>query len=112
MGQNITEKQPSRFFCDPAGCVLKRNADLVAFPETMAGVEMDCRRADIIVSRIPVPEDCVQPRLVIDKFDLWRRGAHSLYISAEGKIEMETANDLRGDRPWIPERYRNRLTGG
>ncbi|MDF2368716.1 MAG: hypothetical protein P1U71_15700, partial [Sneathiella sp.] len=103
----ITEEPPSRMTCDPAGCVLRRERELIAFPVTMSGVEMDCRRADIIASRIPAPDDCVNPRLVIDKFDLWRRGAHSLYIEADGKIRMETANGLRGNRPWVPERYRN-----
>jgi competence protein ComEC len=108
MGQDIAAERPSQLACDPAGCVLKWQTDLVAFPETMAGIETDCRRADIILSRIPAPEDCVKPRLVIDKFDLWRRGSHSLNISAEGMVELETANDLRGDRPWVPARYRNR----
>lgn len=108
MGTEVLEEQPSNLICDPAGCVMRQNSDLIAFPETMVGVEMDCRRADIIVSRIPAPKNCENARLVIDKFDLWRRGSHSLYFMPDGKLQVDTANDLRGDRPWVPERYRNR----
>ncbi|MCC3306095.1 ComEC/Rec2 family competence protein [Sneathiella sp. HT1-7] len=108
MGMDVVDEQPSNLVCDPSGCVLRQNSELIAFPETMSGVEMDCRRANIIVSRIPAPKNCKNAQLVIDKFDLWRRGSHSLYFMSDGKLQVDTANDLRGDRPWVPERYRNR----
>ncbi|MZR30475.1 ComEC/Rec2 family competence protein [Sneathiella litorea] len=106
MGKEITEEKPSNLVCDPNGCAYRRHPDVIAFPTTMAGVEMDCARADIIVSRIPAPKECNDARLVIDRFDLWRRGAHSLYFEKDGEIHVETTHGLRGRRPWVPARYR------
>lgn len=108
MGESVARQPPEGFLCDPYGCVLRTARDIIAFPESMGGVEMDCDRADIIVSRIPAPANCGKARLVIDKFDLWREGAHSLYLDRAGSISVETANGLRGDRPWVPIRYRKR----
>ncbi|MBO0334990.1 ComEC family competence protein [Sneathiella sp. CAU 1612] len=112
MGPDRVEDPPSRLACDPFGCVLRRTGELIAFPETTEGVEMDCRRADIIVSRVPAPDNCTRARLVIDKFDLWRRGAHSLYLDPNGNILLETTNDVRGNRPWVPDRYRHNPATG
>lgn len=112
LGTDRAEEQPSGLSCDHFGCVLRRTGELIAFPQTREGVEMDCRRADIIVSRVPAPEKCARARLIIDKFDLWRRGSHSVFISSEGTVEVKTANDLRGNRPWVPERYRKSLEKG
>ena len=36
----------------------------------------------------------------IDRFDLWRNGAHALYLGEDG-IRIETARQEQGDRPWV-----------
>ena len=106
MGEEVADEPLPELSCDPYGCVYRKGADVIAFPVTLAGVEADCKRADIIISRIPAPEDCSAARLIIDKFDLWRNGAHSLYFDPSGQILVDTNNGLRGNRPWVPLHYR------
>jgi len=38
---------------------------------------------------------------VIDRIDSWRRGAVALWLDETGII-VESANETRGDRPWVP----------
>ena len=57
----------------------------------------------------PVPDGaCPEPRLVIDRFDLWRNGAYALWLSPDG-IEVRSARGVRGERPWVgkPETARS-----
>ena len=41
--------------------------------------------------------------MVIDRFDLWRRGGHALWLSPEG-VRVETVRAHRGERPWVRRR--------
>ena len=49
---------------------------------------------------------------VVDRIDSWRHGAVALWLDPDG-ITVESANESRGDRPWVPhpvsarERARN-----
>jgi competence protein ComEC len=36
---------------------------------------------------------------VIDRFDLWRAGAHALSLS-DDSVTVESVRDYRGVRPW------------
>ena len=110
MGKELAMERPNTLTCDPYGCIYQKGTELIAFPETIQAIEIDCKRADIIISGVPAPKACQNARLVIDKFDLWRKGAHSLYFEDSGEILVESANGLRGDRPWIPQRYRESLS--
>ena len=40
-------------------------------------------------------------RPVIDRIDVWRRGAVALWLGETG-ITVESTNETRGDRPWVP----------
>lgn len=60
----------------------------------------DCRSAEIIVSAVPVPWSCPSAKLVIDRFDLWRNGAHAIWLTEDGII-VENVNTKRGRRPWV-----------
>jgi len=90
--------------CDPYGCVYLKDAKVIAFPKTERALAMDCERAELIISRVPVKRPCAAAS-VIDKFDLWRKGAHSIWMENSGIFRIETANGLRGNRPWVPTRY-------
>lgn len=60
----------------------------------------DCRSAEIIVNAVPVPWSCPSAKLVIDRFDLWRNGAHAIWLTEDG-ITVENVNTKRGRRPWV-----------
>lgn len=59
-----------------------------------------CQTVDIVIAEFPLRGRCRGAALAIDRFDVWRRGAHAVYVR-EGRTEVVRASDLRGDRPWI-----------
>ncbi len=102
-------KEGEAIRCDEVGCVFRKDTHIVAFANNWMASDLDCERADILLSAEPVYGDCPNPKYVIDKFDLWRSGTHALYFKKDGSIHIETVNSLRGDRPWVPTRYREKL---
>lgn len=60
-----------------------------------------CGSADIVLSTVDAQGRCRGPRLVIDRRDAWRDGAHALWLDEAG-VRRETTNAVRGDRPWVP----------
>ena len=52
---------------------------------------------------------------VIDRIDSWRRGAVVLWLDPDG-ITVESTNETRGDRPWVPhprsKREQSRVAAG
>lgn len=99
-------KEGEAIRCDEVGCVFRKDAHIVAFANNWMASDVDCERADILFSSEPVYGECATPKYIIDKFDLWRSGTHALYFKKDGTIYIETVNSVRGDRPWVPVRYR------
>ncbi len=88
--------------CDGQGCILRHKDRTVALVRDVAALEEDCRRADIVISRTGVQRwRCRGPGLVVDRFDIWRYGAHALYLKESGTRRRRVGED--GDRPW--QRY-------
>jgi competence protein ComEC len=86
--------------CDELGCTTTAiSGRTVALSLKIGALGEDCRRADIVISAIPVRRDCDQPELVIDRFDVFRNGATALSFD-QGGIRVETVNGARGTRPW------------
>lgn len=61
---------------------------------------LPCAEADILVTGFPLRGRCRAVKLRIDRFSVWRKGAHALYIDGDA-IRIETARDLQGERPWV-----------
>ncbi len=91
--------------CDAMGCVMTKVGQRIALVTEEAALREDCRLVDIVVSAAPVPWACPSAITVIDRFDLWRNGAHALWVTS-GKPIVKSVNEERGDRPWVlrPER--------
>ncbi len=107
--KKISKAELGNLTCDDVGCLYDRGNTLIAFAENRYASELDCNRSNILLSRAPVPNSCASPDIVIDRFDLWRKGAHSLYFNGAGEVTVQTVNGIRGDRPWVPVRYREAL---
>ena len=69
--------------------------------ENAEGPDVDrlCRGADIVIAAFPLRGACASAAVRIDRFDVWRHGAHAISIRG-GAIEVTTAADHRGLRPW------------
>ncbi len=89
-----------RLRCDPAGCVYRANDHVVALARRIDAIDDDCRDAQLVVSMVPVRGRCPSAVRVIDRFDLWRAGAHAVWLDDDG-IRVESVNGTRGRRPWV-----------
>ncbi|MBL8661122.1 MAG: ComEC/Rec2 family competence protein [Rhodospirillales bacterium] len=86
--------------CDGSGCTVEIKERTVALMLRADAAADDCRIADILISLVPVPGACPSPRVIVDRFDLWRNGAHAIWLNANG-AEVRSVNGLRGNRPWV-----------
>jgi competence protein ComEC len=86
--------------CDDVGCIMSKHRQRIALVTEEAALREDCRLADIVVSATPVPWACPSAIAVIDRFDLWRNGAHAIWLTG-GKPIVKSVNGERGDRPWV-----------
>jgi len=87
--------------CDSLGCLYRRNGWLIAIVRDPRAAAEDCAAADAVVAFVPLNGVC-RPRsgIVIDRFDLWRDGAHALWADDKG-IRVRASRADRGDRPWV-----------
>jgi len=103
-GDSATPGEAARrsgFRCDVNGCVIKlKDNRILGFAGTLAGVEEDCRNVDILIAAVPIRGSCQRPAVKIDKFDLWRNGAYSIFFTGDA-IEVRHARAARGDRAWV-----------
>jgi len=94
------------FVCDRLGCTAKREGLVLAYVRDGRGLDEDCRRAYVVLSATPVRGSC-PARLVVDRFDLWREGAHAIWLDGS-VLKVLTVAELRGERLWAPARGRAR----
>lgn len=85
--------------CDSYGCRGEVNGQRVSVAFTNKAWQEDCRWADIMISKMPVPYKDCDANIVIDYFDVWREGGHALWIRPE-KVKIKTVEEVRGIRPW------------
>jgi competence protein ComEC len=97
-----------RLICDGLGCFYRAKGRIVALAMRADAQAEDCWSADVVVATVPLGRSCKQQTLVVDRFDLARDGAHAIYLDADA-VRIESANGLRGDRPWVLKR-RKRFT--
>jgi competence protein ComEC len=110
-----TQSADGRLRCDDLGCIYSRDGRRIAIVNKVDGLVDDCGGADIVVALVPVRRRCPSARQVIDRFDMWRYGAHALWLRDDGTLRVETARQVRGDRPWVPKpetRPRTAAAGG
>jgi len=85
--------------CDLEGCLFRAAGQVVALAYGEGALAEDCWAADIVIATVPVRRNCPAQTLV-DRFDLWRHGAHAIWLDEKG-ARIETVNGVRGDRPWV-----------
>jgi competence protein ComEC len=61
---------------------------------------LPCAEADILIADFPLRGRCRTVATRIDRFDVWRHGAHAISVGSSG-IEIATAATARGLRPWV-----------
>jgi competence protein ComEC len=96
------------FSCDALGCRYARNGRTVALAFSGEALREDCVSVDLVISAVPIRRGCTEPA-TIDRFDLWRGGAHAVWIDADGKVRIQSVAATLGDRPWVLDRMREGL---
>lgn len=74
---------------------------LVAIVRDARAFADDCRTARVIVSLEPLRGPCPSATVIVDRFDLWRAGAHAIWLERD-RIRIETVAADVGARPWSP----------
>lgn len=105
-GPSADVNTPPPLRCDSLGCLYRHAGHTVALVQDSRALAEDCRRASVLISREPVRRRlCRSPAVVIDRFDVWRAGAHAVWLSQEG-VRVESVAQGRGERPWVLSRAR------
>jgi len=98
----LGEAASGRLSCDPLGCLYTQETLRVAVLQDPRAADDDCGLADVVISLEPLRrQPCGGPAVVIDRFDLWRYGAHAVWLDAGG-ITVRTVARQQGARPWSP----------
>ena len=85
--------------CDSYGCRGEVQGQKISVSFTQKAWQEDCRWADIVISKTPVPYKECEAEHVIDFFDVWRAGAHAVWLRPD-KVTIKTVEGQRGKRPW------------
>lgn len=108
-GLDIERVKPSSvseiFACDPAGCagnIADQAVVTAAFVEDPASLGEDCHRADLVIAFFPASSADWRAcnAFLIDRRSAWNRGAHAVWVEKDGSLKVQSANELRGNRPW------------
>lgn len=90
------------FTCDGAGCVGMVKRAQISVVEERASLDEDCARSDLVIALLPVDPDLWRAcaAYLIDRRSVWRNGAYAVRITPNGDLDIKTARDVRGRRPW------------
>jgi competence protein ComEC len=80
-------------------CLMDLKGYRVAYLREGIDTAAYCRGVDILVTDFPLRGACGHVPVRIDRFDVWRNGSYALFVR-DGAIEVTTAADHRGVRPW------------
>ena len=91
--------------CKDNRCEADVKGKRIAYLSKLEGRPFDCSGIDILIADFPLRGACRLVPTRIDRFDLWRKGAHGLTLTPEG-VTVDTAAGSQGNRPWSlsPER--------
>ncbi|MGF1591986.1 MAG: ComEC/Rec2 family competence protein [Kiloniellaceae bacterium] len=91
-----------RLSCDPLACLYREGDMVVAILLDPRAAAEDCALAQVVISLEPLRRrDCAGAEVAIDRFDLWREGAHAVWLGPEGPRVRSVAGQ-QGRRPWSP----------
>jgi competence protein ComEC len=85
--------------CNAGICNIRAQGLTISFLQRAVEQNISCPVADILLSEFPLRRRCKGSRATIDRFDLWKNGAHAVAIDGHA-IRITTAKELQGTRPW------------
>jgi len=95
------------WLCENSACVFSiKKQKVLYFGPNAQNPDQRCKSLipNIVIAANPLFDKCKNIKIRIDRFDLWREGAHAIYINNEnGKTKIDVISTLksRGIRPWV-----------
>lgn len=86
--------------CEAGRCMAEVRGRRVLYVTSGEGAALDCGGAAVLIADFPLRGACRSVPLRIDRFDLWRSGAHAISFGP-GPAEVVTARGAQGQRPWV-----------
>ncbi|MCA3554506.1 ComEC/Rec2 family competence protein [Aestuariivirga sp.] len=86
--------------CSDGRCTATVRGRAVVYLAGGEGKPLNCEGVDILIASFPLRGDCRNVALRIDRFDLWRHGAHAIGLSGPEPL-VTTARGAQGRRPWV-----------
>ena len=87
--------------CTEAACTLRRRPGGPVAMLLLGAPPADACAADVLASLEPIRLHCDPPGpLRIDRFSLWRDGAHAVWLDHDG-VRVLSDRAARGTRPWV-----------
>jgi competence protein ComEC len=94
------ELADSGIVCAPGACSFRPFPDMPVAVVLRSGPPAEaCAGAALVVSAEPVRGRCAAQ--VIDRFAVWRNGAHAVWLDQQG-VRVLSDRAARGARPWVP----------
>lgn len=85
--------------CTPSLCEAMVKGRHIVFLKDTAEPVKPCPKADVVIAQYPLRHRCKGTLATVDRFDVWRHGAHAITFLADG-VRVETARGQQGDRLW------------
>jgi competence protein ComEC len=86
--------------CNAGTCNAKEQGVTISYLQRSVEHNMTCPVADILLAEFPLRRRCKGKRVTIDRFDVWRNGAHAVY-TVGNSLKVTTAREMQGARPWV-----------
>ncbi len=86
--------------CVDGMCFTDLAVKSVAYVHEQKDKDWPCPPVDILITDFPLRRACKDIATRIDRFDVWKHGAHALYI-LNGILRIETVKGAQGKRPWV-----------
>lgn len=61
----------------------------------------DCSGVALLISAEPARGECPATIPYVDRFSVWRNGAHAIWLTKAGPFILSD-REFRGERPWVP----------
>ncbi len=93
--------------CDSGSCVyMAKGKKILYLGQKVKDIAKQCQshNPDIVIAANPLFGKCKSVKIKIDRFDLWREGAHAIFIKSDGKtnqIKVISTRKVQGLRPWV-----------
>ena len=87
------------WICTTDVCSANLAAVQITFLKGEGNALRPCPKTDVLVASYPLRFRCKGRLLTIDRFDVWRNGAHAIWLSND-KAVMKTVRQSQGERPW------------